>query len=375
RRICFVVASEMTVKAFLKEPIAAIDSQDDVSLIVDTRDPDALREAGIRARVLPLSIARDIALFRDFRVLLQLWRIFRREQFDIVHSLTPKAGLLAMLAGRLAGIPVRIHIFTGQVWATRQGFSRWLLKLMDRILAASATHLLADSPSQRQFLIDQGVASADRIAVLGKGSISGVDVQRFAPDPQARTDVRGSLGIADSDVVFLFLGRLNRDKGVLDLAQAFANIAGDQPHAQLLIVGPDEGGMASSMRTICRDFPDRIHFVSYTDNPQRYMAAADVFCLPSYREGFGSVIIEAAATGIPAIGSEIYGITDAIERDCTGLLFPVGDIEELAKAMIHMLADPARRQAMGAEAMQRARRDFDAHRVADTWLAYYSALP
>jgi glycosyltransferase involved in cell wall biosynthesis len=100
-----------------------------------------------------------------------------------------------------------------------------------------------------------------------------------------------------------------------------------------------------------------------------------VFCLPSYREGFGSVIIEAAATGIPAIGSDIYGITDAIERDRTGLLFPAGDIQALAKAMTHMLDDPARRREMGAKAMHRARRDFDARQVADAWLAYYSALP
>jgi len=375
RTVCFVVASEMTARAFLTEPISAIGGQNIVSLIVDTRDPDGLREEGIEARVLPIPIARAIAPWRDVKALLHLWRTFRRERFDIIHSVTPKAGLLAMLAGRLAGIPVRIHIFTGQVWATRTGFSRWLLKAMDRMLAASATHLLADSASQRQFLIDQKVVPAERIAVLGKGSISGVDVQRFAPDSGARAEVRGSLGVADDDVLFLFLGRLNRDKGVLDLAQAFALVAKDHSQARLLVVGPDEAGMAASMQAICRDFPDRVRFVSYTDMPQRYMAAADVFCLPSYREGFGSVIIEAAATGIPAIGSDIYGITDAIERDRTGLLFPAGDIQALAKAMTHMLDDPARRREMGAKAMHRARRDFDARQVADAWLAYYSALP
>ena len=374
KRVCFVVASEMTAKAFLKEPIAAIGGQNDVSLVADTRDPEGLQKAGVRAPILPVQIARAIAAWRDLKALLQLVRLCSREGFDIVHSVTPKAGLLAMRAGLLAGVPVRIPTFTGQVWATRHGVSRWLLKWMDRLLAAAATQLMADSPSQRQFLVDQHVVAAGRIAVLGKGSIGGVDVQRFRPDAVARDEIRASLGIGESDVLFLFLGRLNRDKGVSDMAQAFAALARDNARVHWLIVGPDEAGMAVSIRQTCRNCLERVHFVPYTDAPQRYMAAADVFCLPSYREGFGSVIIEAAAVGIPAIGSDIYGITDAIERDRTGLLFPAGDEDALKEAMFRMVSDPARCRAMGDAAMLRAQADFESRHVADAWVAYYSSL-
>jgi len=359
----------MTVKAFLKEQIAALGERYDVSVVVNTANPESLHEAGIKARIVPLHIARPIAPLQDLKALWQLFRLFRQEGFGIVHSVTPKAGLLAMLAGS-----VRIHIFTGQVWATRRGFSRLLLKSMDRLLAFAATHLLADSASQRQFLIDEGVVAAERITVLGKGSISGVDVQRFAPDAAARGRIRGEIGVGDDDVLFLFLGRLNRDKGVLDLAHAFAGLGESYPQAHLLIVGPDEEGMSGQIKAICQQVQSRLHFVPYTDVPQLYMAAADIFCLPSYREGFGSVIIEAAAVGLPAIGSDIYGIRDAIDRDRTGLLFPAGDIQALTAAMARLLDHPARRQELATNTRKRALADFDSRQLAQNWLDYYISL-
>ena len=374
KKVCFVVASEMTVKAFLLEQIAALSERYEVTVVANTANSSFLRERGLEANVVPIRIERAISPWSDFKALLALWQLFRREHFDIVHSVTPKAGLLGMLAGKLAGIRVRIHIFTGQVWATRHGFSRWLLKSMDRLLAAASTQLLADSASQRQFIINEGVTGAERIAVLGKGSISGVDVTRFAPDAGARDEIRSGLGLDDADTLFLFLGRINRDKGVLDLAHAFADTARSHPHAHLLIVGPDEEGLSSEIENLCVSCRDRIHRVDYTDAPQRYMAAAEVFCLPSYREGFGSVVIEAASVGITAIGSDIYGICDAIDRDRTGLLFPVGDIKALAESMSRLIEDAALRRELSDSARKRALADFDSRYLAGAWLNYYDSL-
>jgi len=373
-RLCIVVASEMTVKSFLRQQITALSEQYDVTLIVNTQQADFAGKNGLPVKVIPLAIERAINPVADFLALLRLFRLFRQHSFDLVHSVTPKAGLLAMLAGKMAGIRFRIHTFTGQVWATRQGMSLLLLKSMDRLLAASATHLLTDSGSQRQFLIDEHITRAEKIDVLADGSISGVNTERFRPDQHARSVMRMQLGVSDDDVLLLFLGRLNRDKGVLDLAAAFAHVAGEHAGLHLLLVGPDEGGLQESVQATCAAHATRLHIVDYTDKPEACFAAADIFCLASYREGFGTVIIEAAACGIPAIGSSIYGISDAIQNEQTGLLFEAGNVAELGLAIAQLTADSALRKQMGTAALERARDDFAASRLVQAWLAYYEGL-
>ena len=373
KTICYVVSSEITVAAFLREQIRHTGTRYDVTVAVNTANPEFLSALGLTARLRSIAIVRQIALWQDARALTALYRLFRRERFDLVHSVSPKAGLLAMLAGFLARVPVRIHTFTGQVWVTRQGCARGLLKLMDRLIALFATHILVDSPSQRDFLLAQRVVSAEKSRVLGKGSISGVDASRFKPDPQVRSGVRQQLGYRDNDVVFLFLGRLNRDKGVIDLAQAFARVAATAQNARLLVIGPDEDGIQSLLRAALGSAAARAQCITYTDRPQDYMAAADVFCLPSYREGFGTTIIEAAAAGIPAIGSRIYGVTDAIDDGITGLLFGPGDIGQLANAMALLAGDTLLRHKLGEHARARALRDFSAGLITSELMRLYAA--
>jgi glycosyltransferase involved in cell wall biosynthesis len=305
----------------------------------------------------------------------QLWRFFRRSRFDAVHSVTPKAGLLAGIAARLAGVPVRIHWFTGQVWVTRTGFMRRLLKAADRLIATNATHVLVDSHSQRDFLIDEGVVARDRAEVIAAGSICGVDARRFHPDAQARAAVRAELGVADVDKMILFLGRWNHDKGVLDLARAFAALAATHGQVHLVIVGPDEEGLAGEVRALCAASADRLHMVGFTREPERFMAAADIFCLPSYREGFGSVLLEAAAVGIPSVATRIYGITDAVVEGVTGLLVPPGDVAALTTAVARLVADDVLRMRLGAAAQVRARQDFSQEAVTAGLLGYYRSIP
>jgi glycosyltransferase involved in cell wall biosynthesis len=374
KKLCIVTASEMTVRAFLTGHLTAMQDEFDVSIVANVQDPDFLDNLAIRARVIPLCIEREISLWRDLAALWQLIALFRRHRFDLIHSVTPKAGLLAMMAGCVAQIPIRVHTFTGQVWATRSGLSRRLLKSMDRLLAACATHVLADSFSQRDFLVRERVLSPSKIAVLADGSISGVDEARFRPDAVARLSIRDRLGIENTDFAFLFIGRLKRDKGVLDLAAAFARVLAGNRHCHLIFAGPDEEGLQSSLLSLCSGFTSNIHFTGYTGEPEQYMAAADVLCLPSYREGFGSVIIEAAAVGIPAVGSRIYGVVDAIEENVTGFLFEVGNIDELAEKMRLMVSDAEMRDKMGAAAQRRARQRFSRERLTTAQLDRYRQL-
>lgn len=362
RRLCYVVSSAMTVQAFLREHIRAAAERYEVAVVANAASlPD------LPVRLIPVSIERRIAPLADFAALLRLVAVFRRERFDVVHSMTPKAGLLAALAGAAAGVPLRVHTFTGQVWATRTGASRALLRGLDRVTAALAGGVLADSTSQRDFLVAEGVVDGAKARVLGHGSVNGVDAERFRPDPAARALVRAEAGIPEGEALFVYVGRFARDKGLLDLARAFATTAS----GRLLLVGPDEDGLAGELRAACGPAASRLSILGATPEPQRFMAAADVFVLPSYREGFGSVVLEAAACGVPAVATRIYGLTDAIVDGETGLLVPVRDPRALAEAMRHLAEDAGLRASMGAAARERALRDFRTADLTQAMLVYY----
>lgn len=351
-KLCYVATIPAVVHAFLRGHIQAAAEKYQVTVICNSVDKHLLD--GLNARLILLPIERKPSPWKDALILFQLIKLFRRERFDIVHSIMPKTGMLAMLAAWLGCVPVRIHTFTGQVWVTKQGVRRMLLKWFDKFIGNFATCVLADSPSQRDFLINEGVLPSGKARVIGAGSICGVDPLRFHPDPDARRAMRNELGIAQDARVILFVGRLNRDKGMLDLATAFEAIVAQHSNVELLLVGAEEDVHFSRIQEICHAGRDRLHYVSFTTTPEHYMAAADIFCLPSYREGFGMTTIEAAACGVPAVASRIYGITDAVDDGKTGLLFPAGDTVALTNTLLWLIENQALRREMGTAARARA---------------------
>jgi len=274
----------------------------------------------------------------------------------------------------LAQVPIRIHTFTGQVWVTKYGMQRMLLKFFDKLIGGLSTCVLADSPSQRDFLVNEKVLQPGKAKVVGAGSICGVDPLRFYPDLEVRQTVRHDLGIERDARVILFVGRLNQDKGILDLAAAFNVTAKHNPDVVLLLVGAEEDVTFSHIQEICYAENDRLHYVSFTSTPQRYMAAADIFCLPSYREGFGMTIIEAAACALPAVASRIYGITDAVADGKTGLLFPAGDVTALIQNLLKLINNYDFRQQMGEAARLRALELFPSKIIARDMVALYHRL-
>lgn len=361
----------MTLRTLIARHITALADRYELTAVANVKTSEECPVKG--ANFVSLPIQREIAPLRDLVAFLLLVRFFMRSSFAAVQSVTPKAGLLAMVAATACRVPVRLHIFTGQVWVTRKGAMRSILKLMDRIVARCATHILADSHSQREFLISERIVRADKCRVLGKGSIAGVDGSRFKPDAAARTQLRGDLGFLEDDVVFLYVGRLHRDKGMLDLAAAFSRISATNKKLRLLVIGPDENGTLDAMKAALGRATDRVRFLSFTAEPERYMAASDVFCLPSYREGFGVVVIEAAACGRPTVGSRIYGVTDAIEDGITGLLFEPGDVGALADRMSQLARDPDLRAAMGRRARENALRDFPEDAITRELIQLYTS--
>jgi glycosyltransferase involved in cell wall biosynthesis len=279
-----------------------------------------------------------------------------------------------MISGKAAGIPIRIHTFTGQVWANKGEPSRSVLKLFDRLLAYCSTHILVDSFSQRDFIVSEKVVVERKTRVIANGSICGVDTTKFKHDVIFRKEIRKSHTIPESDIVFLFLGRLTMDKGILDLVEAFSEINKKYLNTHLMIVGPDEEGMKKRVIEIYKSCSDNLHFEHYTDAPEKFMAAADVFCLPSYREGFGMTIIEAGSVGIPSIGTRIYGITDAIEEGITGYLFAPHNVDELASKMLIMVEQPDMRKRMGIQARERVKKSFSKELVTTAFIDFYDTL-
>lgn len=372
--LVFVATTPFAVNAFLRTHLLALAETQEVTLCVNTTAYPLVDDLARAVRVHHIDIARKIAPWQDLRALFQLLRCFQEIRPATVHSLTPKAGLLAMLAGWLAQVPWRFHTFTGQVWATRTGLGRSLLKGIDRLIALFASQVFADSTSQCSFLEDEGVVRLGAISVLGQGSVAGVDLARFRPDPVARATLRAETSVADAAPVFLFVGRLVRDKGVFDLVEAFAALSALHGQWELWMVGPDEDGLQATLQAEGKRLRGRIRWFGPTPTPERYMAAADVFVLPSYREGFGSVIIEAAACGIPSIAYRIDGVIDAIVDGRTGLFVDKGDIQGLSDAMNRLGAESSTRKILGDAAHLRAASEFSSATVCTAWLDFYSSV-
>lgn len=321
---------------------------------------------GLRIRV--INIPRALSPLQDFIALLRLTLFFLKHRFEIVHSTTPKAGLLSALAAYISGVPIRLHTFTGQSWIMLKGIMRWAGRFADKVIGLLNTKCYADSWSQADFLITEGIIPAEKLSVIGHGSLAGVDMERFNPDrwPVSQKQAfRNSLGIGSSSKIIIFVGRISPDKGITELVTAFFELLRMNYDVNLLLVGPhdkDCGGVDSLGLNEIEQY-SRIHYTGYTECPEKYLAIADIFCLPSYREGFGTVVIEAAAMGLPTVGTAIYGLTDAVVDEITGLLVPPRDVTALVKALKHLLDHPDELDRMGRAARARCFQYFNAEIV------------
>jgi glycosyltransferase involved in cell wall biosynthesis len=368
-RVCRVVTVPLTFATLLRRQIECIaEAGIDLTLVSNPgEDLDAIAARLPRVQCHGVPMTRNPSPLGDIRSLWELCQYLRRNQFDIVHSSTPKAGLLTALAGAISRTPLRLHTFTGQVWAELHGPVRGLLRSCDRLIGRLSSFTYADSVSQMRFLITGGVVRPEKISVLGAGSISGVDLGRFevAQVPQLRAAVRRNLGLREQATVIVFLGRVTRDKGIVELTEAFSALRKRHSDLALLLVGPFEGNtgrQASSLEKKVAADPN-IRVVGFVPQPEGFLAAADVFCLPSYREGFGSVVIEAAALGIPAVATRVTGLVDAVVDGVTGLLVPPRDPLALGSALERLIVSPQLRRQLGQAARERAVALFDASNV------------
>jgi glycosyltransferase involved in cell wall biosynthesis len=369
-----VVATPFTANAFLLDILKVLSLRYRVFLCLNQSIypllPD-FEDSGIR--IINIPIQRKLSPLSDLKVLKSLLVTFKREKFVSVHTFTPKAGLLGMLVAYLCSVPNRLHTFTGQVWVNEYGFKRWFYKNMDRAIVFFSTQVFCDSASQGKFLQEEGVVKKSVISVIGCGSISGVNLARFHPQADQKFDIHFSQLDSQDHFNFLFVGRIARDKGVFDLVEAFMGVSQENPQARLWIVGPDEEGLRAQIEYKFPKLNDVLWMGSST-TPEVFMAKADVLVLPSYREGFGTVIIEAAACKTPAIAYRIVGVIDAIEDCRSGILVNKGDSKALELAMKSAMLNPNRTLQMGEYAYQRAVSSFCSKNVTDSWLNLYESI-
>lgn len=376
KKICFVVAFPGTARSFLMDHIAYLQKEYEVHLVANfptEEDKKEFEAVGLVCHSAP--IQRDITLERDLKGLLALRKIFGKEKFECVHSVTPKAGLLTSIAGWFARVPHRVHIFTGQVWATRTGIMRWVLKMMDKTIALFDTNLLVDGEGQRQFLINEGVLTEKNSFVPAEGSIAGIKLERYVISSNVRKQEREKLGLSDDKVVYIFLGRLNHDKGIGELFEAFNRLVFECPNCVLLFYGKDEeeyDAEVSAYTNIKRG--ENYFFPGITKTPFNALQAGDVFVLPTWREGFGVSVLEAQALGLPVITSDAYGVVDASIEGVTGLRCGVNDPEGLYKVMKQYYEDADLRKAHGVAGRKRVEEHFNNDIVSKSWVEFYKSI-
>lgn len=323
-----------------------------------------------------IPMARAITPGKDLVAIWRLWRTLRRLRPDLVHSHTPKGGLLGMIAATLAGTPVRIYHIRGLPFVTATGLRRRLLRLSERTSCALAHRVLAVSHSMRSLAIEEGLCPPGKIKVLLGGSGNGVDTDRFRPAPaEARRAARAGRGLPADALVVGFVGRLTRDKGIRELARAWTGIRDREPRAHLLLVGWDEADDPGSREAVAALRADpRVHLTGPVPDTTHAYAAMDLVALPTYREGFPNVALEAAAAGLPIVATSVPGCVDAVEDGATGLLVPAQDAAGLERALQRYLADPALRARHGEAGRRRAVAQFRREAIWAAIVAEYQDL-
>ena len=339
-------------------------------------DTGVLEQVGEREgiRTINVPMHREISLFADVRSLFALIKLFRRESPDIVHANTPKASLLGMLAAWLCRVPNRIYTVTGLRFETTSGFMRFVLKTMERITCFCATKVIPEGNGVKATLLKERITRKP-MQKIHNGNINGIDLDWYNQSVevmQCAEQIKGD----SNDFTFVFVGRIVRDKGICELVEAFTRLSAEYAAVQLMIVGNFEDKL-DPLPIHTREILDscsNIILVGYQNDVRPYLAASDVLVLPSYREGFPNVILQAGAMGLPVIVSDVNGSDEVIDQGVNGIIVPKYDIESLYYAMASLVNDYERTKQMSEVARKMIADRFDQRDVWAATVEMYNSL-
>ena len=365
KKICFCTTISATIKSFLVELSYYLVEKEnyDVTWICGEDDSmNTLKKEHIH--YIPLKMKRGIA-FDGPRLIWQMYRIFKREKFDIVQYSTRNAGTYASIAAWMAGIKVRLYCQWGMMFIAMKGFKRWLLKMDEKLVTSLATVIESESFSMYETAIEHGIYKPEKASVIWYGSACGVNIEKYVLGNKTswRKEVRKEYGISDDACVFGYCGRITRDKGLNELFAAFKEVTEhpkSKTEAYLMIIGANDNAetIDPALFAWAKSSP-YVKFTGYTNNVPKYYSALDVFTSLSYREGFGLVVIEAAAMAVPGIVSDALGQRDTIEHMKTGYLVKTHTVDEVVEAMDYYIAHPDKTEEMGRNARKVVEEQFE----------------
>jgi glycosyltransferase involved in cell wall biosynthesis len=361
----------LSLNYLLKGQLGFLNDQYDV-VAVSGGDDDLIQVATREeVRTIAIEMQRSISPLKDLKSFWQLYWLFKKEKPLIVHSITPKAGLLTMLAGYFARVPVRIHTFTGLIFPTKRGFLQQVLIFMDRLLCSSATHIYPEGQGVKKDLIAYRITSKP-LKVLANGNVNGIDTHFFSREQlplQEQESLQYDLGISDNDFVFVFVGRLVADKGINELVSAFKKFKNEESkgenhesigeqqnenlfyeavnskfkiqNSKLLLVGPLESELDPLEQETLKEIASNTDIISvgFQKDVRPYLGISDCLVFPSYREGFPNVVLQAGAIGLPSIVTNINGSNEIIIDGQNGVIIPVKNTNALQEAMLKMMFD------------------------------------
>lgn len=307
-------------------------------------DKENLEKVGAKEeiRVIPVNLTRKITPIQDLKALITLYKILRKEKPFIVHSHTPKAGTIGMMAARMAGVPHRLHTIAGLPLVEATGLKRVLLNAVEKLTYSCATKVYPNSVGLQEIVLDHKFTNTKKLKVVGHGSSNGIDTSYFDPSlysTSTKLELRKKLKLTNDDFVFVFVGRLVGDKGINELIAAFKKILEEHTNVQLLLVGNPEEEL-DPMLPETEEFifkSDKVIATGWADDVRPYFAISDCLTFPSYREGFPNVVMQSGAMGLYSIVSDINGCNEIVKEGVNGTIIPTKNTEALFNAMKHVL--------------------------------------
>ncbi len=369
-----------SLKGLLKGQLKFM-SQNGYQVLGVSSPGDALKDVAVNEGVntVAIEMTRTISPLKDVKALVQLIQLFRKEKPQIVHTHTPKAGLLGMMAAKIAGVPYRLHTVAGMPLTVATGIKRQLLNQMEKLTYACATKVYPNSYGLEKIILREKFTNPTKLKVIGKGSSNGIDTAQFDPvlvSEETKKEIRKDLGIKNDDFVFLFVGRIVKDKGINELVQAFTNLYSKNSNTHLILVGSFErhlDPLQPETENLINNHSN-IHAVGYKTNVIDYFAMANTLTFPSYREGFPNVVMQAAAMQLNCIVSDINGCNEIIKNGENGWIVPVKNSTKLEEQMLWCLYNQKQSEEMGLKSREIMISDYERSYIWNEILKEYQSL-
>ena len=351
-RLCILATVPISIISFYGEQLDFLaDSGFSVTVITSPDKSGNLANKYKRVHFEFIPMTRKITPVKDILVFFRILSLMVSRKFDIVQFSSPKAASIGALASFLCRVPVRLYLMWGIYYSGQTGIKRRLLKACEKVICCLCTHIAPDSLGNRDFAVEEGLCAADKISVIGKGSANGIDLSRYAAGGKEfnKDRLRAALSIPSTADVLVFVGRLRKDKGVNELIYAFLRLVTQFDNLYLVMIGPDEISRQPLDVVVqaAINLDPRIKYFGFQRNVEQYLAIGDIFVLPSYREGFGLVNLEASAMGLPVVSTDIPGPRDSVKNKITGLLVTVGSVTDLEAAIRRLLLNSVLRGNLG----------------------------